>query len=122
MSTFTVQATLSHPERHEQSMVLDLLVGTRATYTVLPAEIVELLALPTPYERPVELPTGEHAVYPLGQVRLALAGEEWVTIFLAGPRGSTPCLGTVTLTHFGVAADPVHRKLVPVPNVLLLTA
>ena len=54
MSTFTVQATLSHPERRGQSVTLDLVVGTRATYTVLPAEIVGLLALPAPYERPVE--------------------------------------------------------------------
>ena len=59
MSTFTVQATLSHPKRREHSVVLDFLVGSRAT----------------------------------------LAGEEWVT-----------------------AADPVHRRLVPVASVLLLTA
>jgi predicted aspartyl protease len=89
---------------------------------VLPDEIVEQLALAISYERPVELATGEHVVYPLGHVRLALTGEEWVTIFLAGPRGSTPRLGTVTLTHFGVAANPVRRRLVPDPDVLLLTA
>ncbi len=122
MRTFTVQATVSHPKRREHPVTLDFLVGTRATYMLLPAEIVEQLALATPYERPVELATGEHVAYPLGQVRLALAGEEWVTIFLAGPRGSTPLLGTVPLTSFGVAADPIHRRLVPVPSVLLLTA
>jgi predicted aspartyl protease len=122
MSTFTVQGTLSHPDRGGQSLVVDFLVGTRATYVVLPDEIVEQLALATPYERPVELPTGEHAVYPLGHVRLALAGEEWVTIFLAGPPGCTPRLGTVTLTHFGVAADLANRRLVPDPNMLLSIA
>ena len=119
MSTFTVQGTVSHPDRGGERVVVDFLVGTRAPYTVLPAEIVERLALATPYQRTVELATGELAVYPLGHVRLALVGEEWVTIFLAGPRGSTPRLGTVTLTHFGVAADPVNRRLVPDPNMFL---
>ena len=123
MSTFTVQGILSHPDRRDgERLTVDFLVGTRASYMVLPAEIVERLALATPYERTVELATGEHAVYPLSHVRLALVGEEWVTLFLAGPRGSTPRLGTVTLTHFGVAADPVSRRLVPDPNMLLLIA
>ena len=119
MSTFTVQGTVSHPDARGRALVVDFVVGTRATYMVLPAETVEQLGLATPYERTVELATGELAVYPLGDVRLALAGEEWVTIFLAGPRGSTPRLGTVTLTHFGVAADPVNRRLVPDPNMIL---
>src|ERR1700674_2772320 len=117
MSTFTVQGTVSHPDaRGGQALVVDFVVGTRASYMVLPVEIVEQLGLATPYERTVELANGEHVVYPLGHVRLALAGEEWVTIFLAVPRGSTPRLGTVTLTHFGVAADLVNRRLVPDPN------
>ena len=119
MNTFTVQGTVSHPDARGQALVVDFVVGTRATYMVLPVEIVEQLGLATPYERTVELANGEHVVYPLGDVRLALAGEEWVTIFLAVPRGSTPRLGTVTLTHFGVAADLVNRRLVPDPNMIL---
>ena len=122
MSTFTIQGTVSHPDRGGDRVVVDFFVGTRAPYMVLPAEIVERLALATPYERTVELATGELAVYPLGHVQLALVGEEWVTLFLVGPRGSTPRLGTVTLTQFGVAADPVNRRLVPDPNMLLLLA
>jgi predicted aspartyl protease len=123
MSTFTVQGILSHPERRDgQRVVVDLLVGTRATYMVLPAEIVEQLALATPDERAVELATGERAVYPLGSVRLALAGEEWVTVFLAGPRGSPPRLGTVTLTHFALVVDSANRRLVRMPHVLLMSA
>ena len=120
MSTFTVKGILSHPDRRDgERLAVDFLVGTRASYMVLPVEIVEQLGLTTPYERTVELANGEHAVYPLGHARLALAGEEWVTIFLAGPRGSTPRMGTVTLTHFGVAADLVNRRLVPDPNMIL---
>jgi predicted aspartyl protease len=123
MSTFTIQGILSHPDQREgQRLATDFLVGTRATYMVLPAEIVERLALATPYERTVELATGEIAVYPLGDVRLALSDQEWTTVFLAGPRGSETRLGTVTLAHFGLVADPVNRILVRMPNVFLMSA
>ena len=70
----------------------------------------------------VELAGGERAAYPLGTVRLALADEEWTTMFLAGPRGTPSRLGTVTLTHFGLVADPAHRRLVRMPYVLVMTA
>src|SRR5712692_6879859 len=116
MSTFTVQGTVSHPDHGGERVIVDFLVGTRASYMVLPAEIVEQLGVATPYERTVELATGELAIYPLVDVRLALADQEWTTVFLAGPRGSEARLGMVTLAHFGLVADPVNRKLVRMPN------
>ena len=122
MSTSTVQATLAHPARDERSVVLDLIVDTGATYTLLPAEVVAQLGLATPYQRPVVLASGERVTYRVGQVRLKLADEEWTTTFFAGPTGCHALLGAVTLEQFGLAADPVHRRLVPVPGLLLHTA
>lgn len=119
MSTFTVQATLTHPERRERSTVIDLIVDTGATYTFLPAEVVAELGLPAPYERPAVLASGERTVYRVGEVRIRLADEERVTVFFAGPPGSRPLLGAVTLEQFGLAADPVHRQLFPVPGLLV---
>ncbi len=119
MSTFTVPATLIHPERRDRSLVIDLVVDTGATYTLLPAEVVAQLELPTPYERPAELASGERIIYRVGEVRIGLAGEERVTVFFAGPPGSRALLGAVTLEQFGLAADPVHRRLFPVPGLLV---
>ena len=68
MSTFTIPATLIHPEHPERLVALDLVVGTRATYLLLPAEVVAQLGLSTPYERPVELASGELSAYRLGEV------------------------------------------------------
>ena len=122
MTTFIVQGTVSHSGHGGERVIVDFVVGTMASYVVLPAAIVDQLGLATPYERTVELVTGEPAVYPLGDVRLALADQEWTTAFLSGPRGSEPRLGTVTLAHFGLVADPVNRRLVPMPNVFLTSA
>ena len=45
MSTFTIQATLIHPDHRERSVTADFLVDTGAIHSLLPAEIVERLGL-----------------------------------------------------------------------------
>jgi len=119
MSTFTVAATLIHPEHRERSLGLDLLVDTGATYTLLPAEVVARLELPTLEERLVELASGERVVYRVGEVRVRLGDRERTTVFFAGPPGSRALLGAVTLEEFGLAADPVYQRLFPVPALLV---
>ena len=37
------------------------------------------------------------------------------TMAVFGAPGSEPILGVVALGEFGVAADPVHHRLIPVP-------
>jgi clan AA aspartic protease len=114
MGTFTVPVTLVHPEQRERAIVVDLLVDTGATYSLLPAETVAALQLPTLEERPAELASGELVVYRLGEVRVRLDGREFSTIFVAGPPGCPALLGAVTLEAFGLAVDPVHQRLFPV--------
>ena len=96
-------------------MVLDLLVDTGATYTLLPADVVARLELPTPYERRAMLASGQPVTYRIGDVRIRLGEEEHTMVFLAGPAGSRALLGAFTLEGFGLAADPVHHRLFPVP-------
>ena len=119
MSTFSVEVTLRHPEQSERSVALTLIVDTGAFYTLLPTEVVTLLGLATPERRTVEFMDGHRDVYGLGEVRLRLGGAERTTIFLAGPAGSHPRLGAFTLEGFGLAVDPVHQRLMPIPVVLV---
>jgi clan AA aspartic protease len=119
MSAFTVHAMLKHPDDRARSTVVDLLVDTGAIYTTLPAAIVAQLALATPYERTVEFANGQRDVWRMGEVRVKLADEEQTTVFLAGPAGCRPLLGAVTLEQFGLAVDPTHQRLVPVPSVFI---
>ena len=118
MGTFSVPARLAHPGRPKQSLTIDLLVDTGATWTMLPGEIVGRLGLATPRQRLVTLASGERVSYPAGQVAIQLNGEEIITIFLAGPAGSLTLLGAVTLEEFGLAPDPVRKTLVPVGGLL----
>ena len=118
MGTFSVPARLANPDRPEQSLTIDLLVDTGATWTMLPGEIVGRLGLATPRQRLVTLASGERVSYPAGQVAIQLNGEEIITIFLTGPVGSLTLLGAVTLEEFGLAPDPVRKTLVSVGGLL----
>ena len=115
MSTFTIRATLIHPEQRERSVAADFLVDTGATYSLLPAEIVERLGLTAEEEWPALLANGEPVVYRLGEVRIRLGRRERTTIFVAGPPRCLPLLGAVTLEEFALAADPRHQQLLPAP-------
>ena len=99
-------------------MSVDLLVDTGASYVLLPPEVVERLGLETHIERRVMLASGERVIYRLGDVRISFNGEDHTTTFLAGPTGSRPLFGAYALELFGLAADPVHHRLFPVPALL----
>ncbi|HKC83323.1 MAG TPA: aspartyl protease family protein [bacterium] len=114
MSTFMVPVTLIHPDQRERSVRLDLLVDTGALYTLLPAEVVAALELRTVEDWQAQLASGERVVYPLGEVRVKLGTRERTTMFVAGPSGCPALLGALALESFGLAADPVHQRLLPV--------
>jgi len=118
VGTFTVPVVVRNPRHPERSVALDLLVDTGATWTLLPADIVTRLGLPTPWRRSVTLASGDPVTYATGEVALRLDGEELTTIFLAGPLGALGLLGAVTLEQFGLAPDPVKKALVRVGGML----
>jgi len=113
MSTFTVEATLIHPDHRERSVTAELLVDTGAFYSLLPAEIVERLGLEAQEDFDGLLASGEPVLYKQGEVRIRLGRRERTTIFVAGPPGCLPLLGAFTLEAFALAADPRHQRLVP---------
>ena len=119
MSTFTVAAKVMHPEHRERSVDLDLLVDTGSTYVLLPPDVISRLGLAHPFERRAELASGQRVVYRMGEVRVGLDADQRTTVFLAGPPDCRALLGAVALEEFGLAADPLHRRLVPAPPALL---
>ena len=119
MSTFSVAVTLIHPEHRERVADVRMLVDTGATYSLLPPNLVAQLGLATPYERRAVLANGERIVYRIGEVRLRLGDEERTTVFFEGSQESRPLLGAFALEAFGLAADPLHGRLVEAPPALL---
>jgi aspartyl protease family protein len=119
MSTFSVPVTLIHPEHRDRTAEVRMLVDTGATYSLLPPDLVARLGLVTPYERRAVQANGQRIIYRLGEVRLRLNDEERTTVFFEGSPESRPLLGAFALEAFGLAADPLHGRLIDAPPALL---
>ena len=112
MGTFhyTVALGLKDGSRFER---VDALVDTGSTYTMMPAPILESLGITPEWTSVFELADGRQEEYPVAEVRLGINGLERTTICIFGKTESEPILGAYALEGFGLAADPVNRRLVP---------
>ena len=97
---------------------LEALVDTGATFTWIPREVLQRLEVVPEEEWPFELADGREVRYPVAWAQIRIGGREQPTIVVFGTPGSEPILGVVTLEEFLLAADPVHRRLIPVPGLL----
>ncbi len=57
----------------------------------------------------------------MAETRVRLNGQTRTTLVVFGEEATLPLLGAYTLEGFGLAADPVNRRLVPVPGLLKWT-
>jgi clan AA aspartic protease len=97
---------------------LEALVDTGATYTCVPREVLEELGI-TPEEAwPFVLADGRETTYPIATIRVRLGQRTRHTIAVFGERGTEALIGAVTLEEFGLAVDPLHRRLIPIPGLL----
>ena len=97
---------------------VEALVDTGATYTWVPRDLLERLGVQPEEERPFVLADGRQVTYGIAWVRVWIDGRSQPTIAVFGEPGSDPLLGVFTLEGFGLDADPVNRRLVPVPALL----
>jgi clan AA aspartic protease len=119
VGSFAVPLDIAHlsggaPER------IQALVDTGATYTWVPAPVLERLGIEAHERRPFLLADGREVFYQVGWARAFLGGRSEPTLVVFGDPGAQPLLGVFTLEGFGLAADPVNRRLISVPGLLKL--
>jgi clan AA aspartic protease len=119
MGSFRVAVDIANPAGGPFQRV-DALVDTGATYSWVPADLLRRLGVEPEEEWPFVLADGREVTYPIGSVRLRFAGRTRSTVTVFGVPDSEPLLGVVTLEELGLAADPVNRRLIPVPGLLKL--
>ena len=117
MGSFRVQIGIGNAAGDRFANV-EALVDTGATYTWIPANLLEQLGVHPVEERPFLLGDGRQVSYPIAWVQARLDGRTQPTIAVFGDPSSEPLLGVFTLEGFGLAADPVNRRLMPVPALL----
>ena len=118
MGTFTVMLGVADPQGRRYDEV-EALVDSGATYTVLPTSRLEGLGV-TPHEsRTFVLADGNRVERGFGRTWISLNGRRDVSPVVFWDEGSLPLLGAVTLEIFGLAVDPVNRRLIPVEAFML---
>jgi len=119
MGTFHESVYLAHPQRPKQTIALEAVVDTGATYTWIPEDMLKRLGI-KPFEtRPLKIASGKIIERKLGLALVTVREKTMPTPVLFGDKGSEPLLGAVTMEELGFSVDPVHRTLVPVTAYLL---
>ena len=113
MGTFFAEVLLAAPGRPERREQVALLVDSGSTYTWVTAALLRSLSV-TPIERRrVVTIEGQVAEREAAEVLITIEGRTLHTLCLFGEVGDLDVLGAYTLEGFGLAVDPVQRKLAP---------
>ena len=113
MGTFTHNITLLATSGDARESV-EALVDTGATFTSVPASLLERLGVQAEGVVRLELANGQIEERPIGPVKVELDGRQRTVSCVFGEPGEPPVMGATTLEVFLLSVDPVGRKLVPV--------
>ena len=91
---------------------LEFLVDTGATFTKVPASMLERLGVAVERTAESELANGETVTRNIGIAAIWLQGQEFLTPVVFGGQGEKPLLGVIALEHALLAVDPVEGRLV----------
>jgi clan AA aspartic protease len=95
------------------------LVDTGASHTVLPSPLLAELGIEPHAEGRFQLASGEIVTRSIGRAWVQLDGQREMTIVVIGDDASPVLLGAVTLEEFGLGIDPIAKRLISVPRMLL---
>lgn len=118
LGTFHVEVEIGDAEgrRYER---IQALVDTGATYTSVPRSLLDALGV-VPFERALfVLADGHYVEREIGRAWVRVSGRAEITLVVFADPGSPPLLGAYALEGLRLAPDPVGRRLVPVPGLLL---
>jgi clan AA aspartic protease len=116
----TVHVTIEvGASEHEPFEPVEVLVDTGATYTVLPRTLLHELGVVPHARAPFVLADGSEIELEIGWARIRIDGQEERSLVVFG---DAALLGAFTLEALRLAPDPVGRRLVPVPALLMRIA
>jgi len=119
MGVFKVKARVWNPVADAKEVVVEFVVDTRATYSVLPANVLRELDVSS--VRMVKLRLADNRILekPLGEMGIEIEGySASATPVIFGDEG-VHLLGSVAMEQLGLAPDPVEKKLKPVEALLM---
>jgi len=118
MGTFSIQLQVGNPAGNRFETV-EAMVDSGATYTVLPASLLDRLGVVPHATRHFVLADGSRMGRRFGRTWIRLGGKEDVSPVVFWDEDALPLLGAVTLEIFSLGIDPVNRRLIPVDAMLV---
>ena len=117
MGTFRVPVQVGDPQGSRFEAV-EALVDTGATYTVLPAPLLDRLGIRPDEKRQFELADDRVIELDVGMAQIRINGNTYLNIVVFAEEATEPMIGAATLETFGLAVDPTRKRLVKVPGLL----
>ena len=108
-------ANVAEPDRTE---TVHFLVDSGATYSVVPAELLDQLGIAPHSEQRFSLANGERIVRKKGTALFKLGDRTGGADVIFGEPGDSNLLGAFTLEALGLALDPLRRELRELPMML----
>ena len=118
MGTFRATIEIGDPQgtRYE---AMEALVDTGSTYTWVPRDLLRRLGVEPMGRREFETADGRIIEREVAVTMARYDGQALPTLVVFGEGGSRPLLGAYTLEGFGLAPDPLGRRLIPVRGLAL---
>ncbi len=118
MGTFKVSIEIgdSTAQRYER---VDALVDTGATYTTVPQDLLRRLGVVPHVRDAFILADGRRIDRDIGRTWVRVDGRTELTLVVFGEPDMQILLGAYTLEGLRLAVDPVVRKLIAVPGLLV---
>ncbi|MBI4298684.1 MAG: hypothetical protein HY666_02885 [Chloroflexi bacterium] len=118
MGTFRHRIEVIAPDGRRREAI-EAVVDDGATYTWLPRSLLQGLGIPPAFRFPFAPADGIRTEREVAEARVRLDGQVRTTLVVFGDEGTVPVLGAHALEAFGVTVDPVNRRLVSTPVLLL---
>ena len=118
MGLFNVPIGVGDPQG-ERFQIVEALVDTGASFSIVPAPILDDLGVEPQRNGSFELADGSFRDYRIGETILRVEGEEVYSVVVFGDEDMHPILGAYTLERIGLAVDPARQRLIRVPHRLL---
>ncbi len=121
MGTFRERIEIGASEQGPFETV-DALVDSGATYTSLPASLLERLGVEPIDSETFIMADGTRHERPVGEAVVRVEGRSRTSMVIFGDEDSLPLIGAITLEAFSLAVDMRNRRLVRVPGYLTVNA
>ena len=112
VGTFNVRFVIGSADGY-RSLPLEGMVDTGSLYSIIPASILDELGIARDEEELFSLADGSIAEMSIGLALITMDDKARTVHVAFGRDDEIILIGAMTLERFGVAADPLHRRLVP---------